>query len=147
MARRQVCTGARARFSLDGVKVGYARNVNVSEEIERQPLEVMDNVEVEEFAPVGYRVQMTCSMFRLVGESLKAKGWFPKSGSTPEEHLTNILNTGEMVATVEDTPTGKLICTVERVQIASHNWTVDRGSVSGEDATFVAIRVRDESEV
>jgi len=32
-------TGARARFSLDGTKVGFARNVTVREEIQLDPVD------------------------------------------------------------------------------------------------------------
>ena len=46
-------TGARARFSISGVKVGFARNVTVREEIQLDPVEVLDNIEVEEYVPVA----------------------------------------------------------------------------------------------
>lgn len=140
-------TGARARFSLDGVKVGYARNVTIREEVQLDPAEVLDNIEVEEHVPVAYRVTFSASMFRIVGDTMKSRGWFPKTGQNTEEHLTNILNSGEMTATIEDTRTGSLLSTVEQVRTQSHNWTVDSRGIVGEDAEFVAIRVKDESEV
>ena len=127
-------TGARARFSIDGIKVGYARGVNVSEAITYEPVTVLDNIEVEEHVPTGYEVTFTCSMFRIIGTTLKSRGWFPPNGANTEEHLENILITGDLIATVEDTKTGKLFATLEQVKISSHNWTVD------------AIRIKDESE-
>ncbi|UCF48577.1 MAG: hypothetical protein JSU89_15660 [Myxococcales bacterium] len=143
----RIFTGARARFSIDGVKVGYARNVNVSEEITMEPIEVMDNVEVEEYVPTGYRVTFTASKFRVIGETLKTRGWFPENGANTEEHLQNILAAGEMSATIEDVKTGKLFATLEQVKIQSHNWVIDARGVVGEDVTFNAIRLKDESEV
>lgn len=140
-------TGARARFSLDSVKVGYARNVTVREEIQLDPVEVLDNIEVEEFVPTAYRVTFSASMFRVVGETIKSKGWFPKTGQNTEDHLTNILNGGDMTATIEDTKTGSLFATLEQVRLQSHNWTIDARGVVGEDVEFVAIRLKDESEV
>jgi len=140
-------TGARARFSINGVKVGYARNVNVSEEITYEPIETLDNIEVEEYVPTGYRVTFTASMFRIIGETLKSQGWFPQIGANTEEHLSNILVTGELTATVEDTKTGKLYATLEQVKVQSHNWTIDARGVVGQDVTFNAIRVKDESEI
>jgi len=142
-----IFTGARARFSINGVKVGYARNVNVSEEIAYEPIEVLDNIEVQEFAPTAYRVTFTCSMFRIIGETLKSRGWFPTNGANPGEHLENILVTGDLVATIEDSKTGKSFATLEQVKIQSHNWTIDARGVVGEDCTFNCIRVSDESEV
>lgn len=140
-------TGARARFSINGVKVGYARNVAVTEEIQYDPAEVLDNIEVEEYVPVAYRVRFTASTFRIIGETMKERGWFPPVGGNVEEHLENILVTGDLVATIEDTKTGKIFATLEQVKVASHNWTVDARGIVGEDMEFVAIRVKDESEI
>lgn len=140
-------TGARARFSIDGVKVGYARNVAVTEEIQYDPVEVLDNVEVEEYVPVAYRVTFTASQFRIIGETVKSLGFFPANGANTEEHLENILISGDLNATVEDTKTGKIFATLEQVKVASHNWTIDARGVVGEDLTFVAVRVKDESEI
>jgi hypothetical protein len=140
-------TGARARFSINGVKVGYARNVAVTEEIQYDPVEILDNIEVEEYVPVAYRVTFTASQFRIIGETVKSLGYFPNVGSNTEEHLENILVSGDLTATVEDTNTGKIFATLEQVKVASHNWTIDARGVVGEDLTFVAIRIKDESEV
>ncbi len=140
-------TGARARFSIDGVKVGFARNVTVREEIQLDPVEVLDNIEVEEYVPVAYRVTFSASIFRIIGDTIKSRDWFPLTGANTEEHLTNILTSGEMTATVEDTRTGDIFATLEQVRIQSHNWTIDARGVVGEDIEFVAIRLRDESEV
>ena len=84
-------TGARARFSINGIKVGYARNVAVTEEIQYDPVEILDNIEVEEFVPVAYRVTFTASQFRIIGETVKSLGFFPNLGANTEEHLENIL--------------------------------------------------------
>jgi hypothetical protein len=140
-------TGARARFSIQGVRVGYASQVAITEEIEYTPVEVLDNIEVEEHVPIAYRVTFTARHFRIVGETMKSLGFFPKVGANADEHLRNILTSGDLVATVEDTRSGRLVSTLEQVKVASHNWTIDARGVVGEDMTFVAIRVRDESEV
>ena len=147
MEKGRIFTGARARFSINGVKVGYARNVNVSESIEQFPIEVLDNIEVEEHVPVAYRVTFTAGMFRIIGETLKSQGWLAKNGQNTSEHLENILVSGTMTATIEDTKTGAIFATIEQVKIQDHNWSLDSRGVVGEDVTFVAIRVRDESEV
>jgi len=145
--KNRLFTGARARFSLAGIPIGYARNVAVTEEIQYDPVEIFGNIEVEEFVPVAYRVTFTASQFRIVGETLKSLGLFPKVGANTNEHLENILVSGDMVARIEDTHTGNRFATVEQVKIASHNWTIDARGVVGEDMTFVAIRVLDEDEV
>lgn len=141
----KMLTGARARFSIGSVVVGYARNVAVTEEIEYQPVEVLGNIQVEEFVPVAYRVRFTASMFRIIGETLKKAGWFPPVGITADEHLENILNTGDLQAHIEDTKSGETFCTLYQVKVASHNFTIDARGVVGEDMEFVAIRTHDET--
>lgn len=143
----RIFTGARARFSINGIKVGYARNVTLTEGITYEPAKALDNIEPEEFVPIDYEVRFSASMFRIIGDTLKSRGWFPGVGGNSAEHLENILNSGDMTATIEDTRTGKLFATVEQVKIASHNWTIDARGIVGEDMEFVATRVRDESEV
>jgi len=140
-------TGARARFSINGKKVGFATNVSGSEEIEYQPIEVLDNIEIEEFVPVAYRVTFTASMVRIIGETIKSEGFFPQAGTSPEEHLTNILLQGDMVCTIEDSKSSRIMMTLEQVKIQSRNFTINARGVVGKDVTFVAVRMRDESEV
>lgn len=144
----RILTGARCRFSVNGKVIGYARNVNISESLQYEPIETLDNLEVEEHVPVGYAVTMSASMFRLVGSTLKSEGLFPSNGANAEEHLRNVLlQSGIMAATVEDTKTGKVISEVSNVRVTTHNWGIDARGVVGEDVEFVAIRVSDESEI
>jgi hypothetical protein len=143
----RLLTGARARFSIGGVKVGYARNVTLGERVDYEEARVLDNIEVEEHAPVAYDVNFTASQFRIVGETVKSLGWFPSAGKSPQEHLENILNMDVLTATVEDNKTGKILATVEQVKMTNRNYTIDARGLVGEDVEFVAIRVKDESEV
>lgn len=143
----RVLSGARARFLINGTKVGYARNVSVGEQIEFQPLELIDNIEVEEHVPTAYRVTFSAGMVRIVGETVKSLGWFPQVGANTEEHLENILTSGDLTANIEDTKTGRLVATLEQVKMASRNMTIDARGIVGTDVEFVAIRMKDESEV
>ena len=151
MQKGRLLTGARARFAIDGKPIGYARNIQLGERLTTEPIEVIGNVEVEEYVVVGYAVTFTAGMFRIIGETLKQQGFFPNTGGTTEEHLQNILLSGEMTATIEATMPGsqapKLIATVEQVKVTSHNYTVDARGVSGTDVEFNAIRVKDEGEI
>lgn len=143
----KIYTGARARFSVEGKVIGYARNVSGSETIEYQPVEVLDNIEVEEHVPIAYRVTLTAGMFRIVGETLKSNGLFPPNGQDSSTHLLNILLTGEMNAQLEDVKTGKIVAQFTQCKVSGHNFTVDARGIVGEDCEFVAIRMADESEV
>lgn len=142
-----ILTGARARFSLDGVKVGYATGVTVREVITYEPVKVLDSIQVKEHAPIDYDVSMTADMIRIVGDTLKSNGWLPKQGTSPEAHLSNILASGSLSATLEDRHTNQVVMTVEGVKISERNTTVSARGVVGKNVTFVAIRARDESDL
>jgi hypothetical protein len=150
MAKGNVFSGARARFKIDGVKVGYATGCSGSEEITYEPVEVLDNIEVEEYVPIAYRVTFTASRVRIIGETVKKAGWFPKNAGNVEEHLKNILTASDkMQCTLEATRsdgTVETFMTLEQVKLTSHNWSVNARGIVGEDMTFVAVRMRDESE-
>lgn len=143
----RLLTGARARFSINGIRVGYGSNISISENIDYQPIDVIGNIMTEEHVPIGYNVRFTASTFKIVGETLKTLGFFPEVGANSDALLTNILTLGDMTATIEDTKTGAVIATVEQVHVTSHNFSITSRGVVSEDVEFVAIRVRDESEI
>jgi hypothetical protein len=143
----RIFTGARARLKISGVTVGYATQVTVTEEVQYDPAEVVDNIETEEFVPVAYRVSGSCNTLRVVGETWKSQNWFPKNGIDTNAHLLNILATGDDVTlTLEDAKTQKTVALVEQVKFGRRNLSVGARGISGEDIDFVAIRVKDESE-
>lgn len=147
MEKGRILTGARCRFSLNGKKVGYATQVTLGETDQHEAAEVLDNIEVEEYVPVGYRVNFACRLLRIVKETLKSQGYFPSVGQNSDEHLLNILNTGLLTGTLEDPKTGTIYATVEQVKIEAKTVTVDARGLIGKDVTFNAVRVRDESEI
>jgi hypothetical protein len=140
----EILTGARARFSLDGVKVGFATGVTLREMITYEPVKVLDNIQVEEHVPTDYDVSMTADMIRIVGDTIKSRGWFPSQGSSPTQHLSNMITTGELVATLEDNQTNQIIANVEGVKISERNLTITARGVIGTNVTMVAKRARDE---
>lgn len=144
----RVFTGARARFAIGPTRVGFATNVAGSEEIQYDPVEVLDNIRVDEFVPVAYRVTFTSSQIRIIGETIKSQGFFPKAGATTDDHLQNILLQGDLVCTIEDTkPPARLVMTLEQVKVASRNFTINARGIVGKDVTYVATVMKDESEV
>ncbi len=143
-----VFTGARARFSVDSKIIGYATNCAGSEEITYEPVQVLDHIQTVEFVPTGYNVTFTASRVRLMGRSLRSGnlGVFPKLGNDDSEFLRNILDLADMNAQIEDTISQDIFMQLEQVKIQSHNWTVTARGIVGEDITFVAVRMRDETE-
>ena len=143
----EFATGARARFSLDGVKVGYATGVNVREMINYEAVKVLDSIIVKEHVPVDYDCSMSAEFFRVVGDTLKSRGWFPSQGRSAADFLRNLLDIGEMTATIEDSKTGKVIAHVEGVKISEKNTQINARGLVGSNVTMVAKLARDESDI
>ena len=135
----QVFSGARARFRFAGVTVGYAAGVSGEETIDYEPIEVLDLLSVREHVPVAYRCSLSAQIFRVVGDSLKKQGIFPK----PE----NIITSNALSAAVEDRGiTGKTTSLFTGVRTAGHTWDTTARGVVSENVNFVAIKVADEYE-
>jgi hypothetical protein len=163
-------SGARAIFRVAGQKVAFAANVEGSEEIQYEPVDVLDNLEVQEFVPVGYRITFSCGIFRTIrgtptqtpgagpsiGDltglprqpregvhgSVKEMGFFPKAASD----LLSLLTTGVLTCVIEDRLTKKVVMQVEECKMTSHNFSVTSRGIVSENCQWVGIRMRDESE-
>ncbi len=142
VGRGLVFSGARARLMLDGVKVAYATNVDYSEEIQYDPVEPLDQLEVAEHVPVAYRVTFGAQMVRVITHPIKLR-----DGLAIFPRLEDILTSGEMTATVEDRVTGTVASNIEAVKAATYRVNVGARAIVLTDVTFVAIRIRDESEI
>lgn len=149
-----VFSGARAIFRLNGQKVAFASGCDGSEEIMYEPVDVLDNLEVQEFVPVGYRVTFTCAIFRTIKGVDNAKapregmyGSMKEMGIFPSIlDLQNVLTKGTMTAVLIDRLTHKTVAQVEEVKCASYNWTISARGIVGQNVTFNAIRIKDETE-
>ena len=141
-----VLTGARARFSIDGKKVGYATGVTVREMTTHEPIKVLDDIQVKEHVPVDYEVSLTASMVRLVGTTIKTLGWAPRQGSNSQDFLTNLIALGELNASIEDNQTGRILAVIEGVRFTEQDMTVTSRGVIGTNVTMVAKRMRDEAD-
>jgi hypothetical protein len=135
----QVFSGARARFKVSGVTVGYAAGVSGEETIDYEPVEVLDLLEVREHVPVAYRCSLNAQIFRIIGDSLKKQGIFPK----PEDIITS----NALDAAIEDAGvTRNTAALFTGVRTAGHTWDVAARGIVSENVNFVAIKVTDEYE-
>lgn len=140
--RGLVLSGARARLSIEGVPVMYTLNANYGEEIQHEPIEPLDQFDVAEHVPVAYRVTFTAQVVRIITNSLKLR-----DGVRIFPTLEQILDAGEMTATIEDRVTGSVAANIERVKATRYNIAVGARGIVLTDVEFVAIRIRDESEI
>jgi len=135
----QVFSGARARFKVSGVTVGYAAGVSGEETIDYEPVEVLDLLEVREHVPVAYRCTLSAQIFRIIGDSIKKQGIFPK----PKDIITS----NAMDAAIEDAGvTRKTVALFTGVRCGGHSFDVTARGIVSENVPFVAIKVADEYE-
>lgn len=142
IGRGLVLTGARARLLIDGVKVGYATNVSYSEEVPHDPVEPLDQFDVAEHVPTAYRVTFSAQHVRVITQPIKNR-----EGIRMFPRLEDILTHPEMTATVEDPATGTVVANIERVKPTRYTSNIGARGIVLTDTEFVAIRIRDESEI
>lgn len=138
----RVLSGARARLMIEGVPVMYATNCSYSEEIQYDPVEVLDKLDVAEHVPVAYRVTFSAQTVRVVLNPIKNR-----DGVAIMPVLEDILTAGELTATIEDSVTGAVVASIERVRASRYTQNIGARAMVLTDVEFVAIRVRDESEI
>lgn len=140
-------SGARAVFQFNGTPIAFASGVDGSEEIMYQPVEVLDRLDVVEHVPVGYRVTLSCAVFRTISKgpstddtpgSLKQQNIFPL--------LRNILIVEGVEAFIIDRISNKTVAVFENVKTASYRFSVTARGLVGQNVQFVTTRMKDESE-
>lgn len=139
MAASQTFSGARALFLINSVPVAFAGGVSGSEEIDYEPVDVLNLLEVREHVPVAYRTTLSAQVFRVVGQSLKQLGIMPQQD--------DIIQSDDLEAAVQDTVTGSTIALFQGVRCAGHTFDVTARGLVQENVTFVSIRVLDEADL
>lgn len=140
--RGLVLTGARARLSLEGVPVMYTLSATYGEEITHDPIEPLDQIEVAEHVPTAYRVNFSAQLVRVITNSIKLR-----DGVRIFPTLEGILDAQEMTGTIEDRVKGVVVANIERVKATRYNINVGARGIVLTDVEFVAVRIRDESEI
>lgn len=107
-------------------------------------MDTLDLLEVKEHVPVAYRTSLNASVFRIIGQSLKKLGIFPR--------LQDIVTSESLNATIEDSKPvvgseRRAMAFFEGVRASGHTWDVTARGLTSDAVNFVAIRVTDESEV
>lgn len=133
----RVMTGAKAIFRLGGNQVAFASSVSFNENIQLEEVNVLDQLEVAEFAEVGYRVDMSCQNFRVANQSVKQLGIMSKLG--------DILTQGELTAEIIDRASGAVILLMEGVKLESRQTSVDARGLMSETWTFRGRKSSDEA--
>jgi len=138
----QVFSGPRALFKIGSTPVAYAQNVNGEETIQYEPVDCLDLLEVKEHVPVAYRCSLNAQVFRVIGQSVKALGIFPK--------LQDVITSSSLTATIMDQKPveggARSVAFFTGVRASGHTWDTNARGLVSDNITFVAIRVEDETE-
>ncbi len=141
-------SGARCSFILDGQVVALSRSVSWSYALEYQEVRVLNDLRVSAHTPTSYRCTISFSMFRVPKQTLATLGFFPKTGATSSEQISNVLSLPSLTAVIVDNITGVAIATFTGVKIAGGSFTLDAGgNVLATEVDCVAICMYDESEL
>lgn len=144
----RVFTGARAVFTFNDVIVGYASGVSGSEEIQFEPVDVLDHLAAREHVPTGYRVSFSAQVFRTIARGASTED---APGSLKEQHIfprfEDILRLEGVNATIQDSVSGKIIFALQNVKAASYNFNITARGIVGQNVTFVATRAFDEKDI
>ena len=140
--RGLVLSGARAKLMLGGADVMHCTNVTYSEEIQYDPVEVLDLLEVAEHVPVRYRATFSAQWVRVVTNSIKLR-----DGVSIMPKLEDILTSAELTGTIEDNVTNSVIANIERVKASRYSINIGATGIVMNDVEFVCIRIKDESEI
>ena len=147
----RVFSGARCLFLFNGEPVGFANGISGSEEIQYEPVEILDHLDVQEFVPVGYRTTLGAQIFYTVAQgasddvnapgSLKQQQIFPK--------FDDIFRIQGVDALISDDKrlTGKVLEQFHGVKTSSRNFNIAPRGLVGQNVGFVATRLMDVSEI
>jgi hypothetical protein len=149
----RVFSGARTMFVFNGEVVGYASGVSGSKEIQYEPVDTLDHLEVREHVPVGFRVTLTAQVFRTVSTGAGNDSINP--GSLEQQQIMpkfgDIFRVQGVEAIIQDDPQagsgGKILAQYENVKTASYNFNIAARSIVGQNVSFVTTMMKDESEI
>ncbi|MCG3175349.1 MAG: hypothetical protein MOGMAGMI_00278 [Candidatus Omnitrophica bacterium] len=121
----RVFTGSKASLKLDGLKVAFVSNINITEENTLTDIDVLDQLEVAEHAETAHKVSFTVSLFKVDTNSAKELGLSP-------DNLRDILSQPELVMEVYNSVDDRVEYTITGVKWEGGSGTVDaRGVYTG----------------
>jgi hypothetical protein len=135
-----VLTGARAIFKINGSKVAVATGCDFSSNIGYEEIQVLDQLEVFEFAEVRYRASFSATLVKIIGQDPTSLGWFPHID------LMSILTQPELVCEIWDSVSGLLVGVGEGIKPEGNSFNISAGAVTANNLTFVIKRFKAGSE-
>ena len=145
-----VITGAKVRFLLGDVAVGYAQAVNYNINHELVPVYGLDRLCAYEYAEVGYSCTFSVSRFRVPKDNRSSTSANAGSLGSPVElgwqsKIQNMLTQGCIRAEIYDKSGEQMILKVDGVKMTSRSGTVSARDLATETLDFVGLIAYDEA--
>jgi len=147
-----VITGAKVRFLLGDVAVGYAQAVNYTINHELVPVYGLDRLCAYEYAEVGYSCTFSVSRFRVPKTSAASTSASVNSlslGSPVElgwqSKVQGMLTQGCIRAEIYDKSGEQMILKVDGVKLTSRSGTISARDLATETLDFVGLIAYDEA--
>tara|TARA_R110002110_G_scaffold92555_9_gene241483 strand:+ start:833 stop:1285 length:453 start_codon:yes stop_codon:yes gene_type:complete len=135
VTKNQVLHGARAYITIDGEPIGYVSNLTGGEEYQMDPVEVLDSLVPAEFVPTAYRIRLSARTVMLTNVSYKDQKLF--------DSVANVLSAPGLTLIVVDNVSGQPIISFNGVRGQATNFSIEKGQITMNDVTFVAISSAD----
>lgn len=148
--RGNVLTGCRCMLIVDGSTALYMTGLSMNEETQREGVKELGNIRTAENVALGYECSFSASAVRILGSPLQSEEFGainPPVGNSPDEHLRNVLNREPWTGLITDIKTGRTVYRVEQAEVTRVGTRVDARSMMMYDVDFVAIVIKNESEL
>lgn len=142
MAKGNVLSSARVKLLIEGIPCMYCYGVDFGEQYQYEPIEPLDTLEVVEHVPLAYRVNFSARFVRIYRQPLRLH-----QGIEIYPRLANVLQAGELTGAIEDRISGDIVTNITGVKGEGRSWSVQNRAIIMTDATFVARKLIDESEI
>ena len=118
----KVFTGSKGSLKINGVKVGFVGNINVTQEDTLTPINVLDQLQVAENAETAHIVSFSCNVFKIDGNSLADLGIHSTS-------LDDVLVQPELTMEVYNREADRVEYTMSGVKFEGGSGTLDARGV------------------
>lgn len=142
MAKGQVLSSARVKLMFEGVPCFYCYGVDIGENFQYDPIKPLDTIATVEHVPIDYNIDFSARFVRVYLEPLRLH-----RGIQVFPRLSTILQSAELTGAVEDKISGSVIYNITGVKGQSRRTSIQNRAILMTDATFVATKVIDETEI
>lgn len=118
----KVLTGSKAALKINGTKVAYVGGVDINEDNALEDIDVIDQLESAELAETGHKVDFSCKIFKIDGNSTTQLGIAPGN-------LRDILTQGELTMELYNSVDDRVEYTITGVKWAGGSGSLDARGV------------------